>query len=157
MWIVRTKVSHSQELVCSLSCHHGETTDTKPAEGGTAAPYWRDLTDITVTTARDGNSMWNVMRFKIHHAEVDTCTSNDNYRPQAKLREGNVFTSVCQSFCSQGAGVYAVISCLTETPWTETPLDRDSPDRAPRTETPNTQIPRTETPRMVKSGRYASY
>ena len=25
-----------------------------------------------------------------------------HYRPQTKLREGNVFTPVCQSFCSQG-------------------------------------------------------
>ena len=28
------------------------------------------------------------------------------YRPQTKLRKGNVFTSVCQEFCPQG-GVYA--------------------------------------------------
>ena len=26
----------------------------------------------------------------------------DFYRPQTKLREGNLFTPVCQSFCSQG-------------------------------------------------------
>ena len=31
-------------------------------------------------------------------------------RPQTKLQEGNVFTLICQSFCSQG-----------EDPWTETP------------------------------------
>ena len=38
------------------------------------------------------------------------------YRLQMKLREGNVFTPVCQSFCSQGlsgGGVY--------TPWTPPP------------------------------------
>ena len=27
-----------------------------------------------------------------------------NYRPQTKLRKGNVFTSVCQEFCPQGEG-----------------------------------------------------
>ena len=27
------------------------------------------------------------------------------YRPQTKLREGNVFTPVCQPFCLGGAGV----------------------------------------------------
>ena len=27
-----------------------------------------------------------------------------HYRPQTKLRKGNVFTPVCQSFCSQGKG-----------------------------------------------------
>ena len=28
-----------------------------------------------------------------------------NYCPQTKLREGNVFTPVCESFCSQGGGI----------------------------------------------------
>ena len=28
------------------------------------------------------------------------------YRPQKKLRKGNVFTPVCQSFCSQWEGVH---------------------------------------------------
>ena len=30
------------------------------------------------------------------------CTALDFYRPQTKLREGNAFTPVCQSFCSGG-------------------------------------------------------
>ena len=50
------------------------------------------------------------------------------YFPQTKLREGNVFTPVCQSFCSQGD--------VTKIPRTETPVDRES---------------------TVKSGLYASY
>ena len=41
------------------------------------------------------------------------------------LGQGNVFRSVCQSFCSQGEG----FSLWTETPWTQTHLDRDPPDR----------------------------
>ena len=33
--------------------------------------------------------------------------NNWNYRPQTKLRKGNVFTSVCQEFCPQvGGGVH---------------------------------------------------
>ena len=35
----------------------------------------------------------------------------DYYRPQTKLWEGNVFTPVCQSFCSRGS-LYDIISCL---------------------------------------------
>ena len=31
--------------------------------------------------------------------------AKDFYRPQTKLRKGNVFTRVCQEFCPQG-GVY---------------------------------------------------
>ena len=34
-----------------------------------------------------------------------------HYRPQMKLWEGNMFTPVCQLFCSQGDGV-----SMTETP-----------------------------------------
>ena len=30
---------------------------------------------------------------------------SDFYRPETKLRKGNVFTSVCQSFCSRGGGL----------------------------------------------------
>ena len=41
------------------------------------------------------------------------------YRPQTKLRKGNVFTSVCQEFCSQGE-VYT-------SPWADTLLRADTP------------------------------
>ena len=90
-----------------------------------------------------------------------------------KLREGNVFTHVCQSFCSQGRGsLYEVTSCLTawshvqssgslslvscslrRDPWTGTPLDRDPPgqrppgQRPPLVRDPSRQRPPwTETP-----------
>ena len=33
-------------------------------------------------------------------------TPTTSYRPQTKLRKGNVFTSVCQEFCLQGGGVH---------------------------------------------------
>ena len=79
------------------------------------------------------------------------------------LVQGNIFTGVCQSFCSQGEGVSL----------TETPLDRDPPrQRPPWTETPLDRDPWTETllhlyrepldrdppPTItVESGQYASY
>ena len=42
------------------------------------------------------------------------------YRPQTKLRKGNVFTPVCQSFCSQGVGV-CLNACWDTAPWADTP------------------------------------
>ena len=35
---------------------------------------------------------------------MNNCLVTHHYRPQTKLRKGNVFTSVCQEFCPQGAG-----------------------------------------------------
>ena len=52
------------------------------------------------------------------HKRTFTCewTFSANYRPQTKLRKGNVFTPVCQSFCSQGTciwqGVWWGCSCV---------------------------------------------
>ena len=54
------------------------------------------------------------------------------------LGQGNVFTGVCQPFCSQGKGISVQGVSLTETPppdrepQTDTPLERDPPDRDPR-------------------------
>ena len=45
------------------------------------------------------------------------------YRPQTKLRKGNVFTSVCQEFCPQeGGGVH---------PQTDLPPGRHPPGKTP--------------------------
>ena len=44
-----------------------------------------------------------------------------NYRRQTKLRKGNAFTPVCQSFCSQGGGVH---------PSMQTPPRQTHPPRA---------------------------
>ena len=61
------------------------------------------------------------------------------YRPQTMLPEGNVFTPVCQSFCSQGRGVSqhargrGAVHPL-RTPWTDTPRQtppRQTPPRRP--------------------------
>ena len=65
------------------------------------------------------------------------------YPPQKKLREGNVFTPACQSFCSQGRRgfLYDVTSCLTETL-----MDRDlNGQRPPRQRPPEQRTPWTET------------
>ena len=48
------------------------------------------------------------------------------YRPQTKLRKGNVFTPVCQSFCSHGGG--GLPQCMLE----YTPLGRHPPADTPR-------------------------
>ena len=49
---------------------------------------------------------------------VDHC-----YRPQTKLREGNIFTPVCQSFCS-GAEVYTPLDTPRQTTHLDSPLGR---------------------------------
>ena len=60
-------------------------------------------------------SYWNafllLVKMKIQ------CISS--YRPQTKLWEGNIFTPVCQSFCSQGEGVVHPPRQIP--PWEETP------------------------------------
>ena len=51
-----------------------------------------------------------------------------HYRPQTKLRKGNVFTPVCQSFCSQGG----LPSAYWDTPpWVDTPWADTSPGQTP--------------------------
>ena len=56
--------------------------------------------------------------------EPPNILSNFNcYRPQTKLRKGNVFTSVCQEFCPQeGGGVH---------PQTDLPPGRHPPGKTP--------------------------
>ena len=57
------------------------------------------------------------------------------------LGQGNVFTSVCQYFCSQGeGGVMMSLPVKDSTPWTAPLLDSTIPD-----------------PSQLTSGRYASY
>ena len=52
------------------------------------------------------------------------------YRPQAKFRKGNVFTPVCQSFCSWGAVV-----CLRAC-WDTHPMGRHPTGQTPPRQTP---------------------
>ena len=66
------------------------------------------------------------------------------FRRQTKLRGGNVFTPVCQLFCSRGeGGLPNRDPPELRFPWTETSLDRNPPGQKllgqklpPRTETP---------------------
>ena len=75
-------------------------------------------------------------------------------RPQTKLRKGNVFTPVCQSFCSRGGGEVSVLVHAgihpqgRHPPWTDTPWQTPPLGRHPRTDTPRDGY---------CSGRYASY
>ena len=46
------------------------------------------------------------------------------YRPQTKLRKGNVFKPVCQSVCSQGEGGLPQCMLGRQPPWADTPLGR---------------------------------
>ena len=59
---------------------------------------------------------------------------HNNYRPQTKLREGNEFTSVCQSFCSRGEGDRHLCEQTPPprqtSPWTDTP-GRHAPGQTP--------------------------
>ena len=60
------------------------------------------------------------------------------YRPQTKLRKGNVFTPVCQSFCSQG--VYPS-AC-----WDMPPPGQTPPLGCPLADTPPGQTPQADNP-----------
>ena len=56
---------------------------------------------------------------------VDTTVQHIIYRPQPKLREGDVLRTMCQSFCSQEEGV-SLWTPLNKDPQTKTtPKDRD--------------------------------
>ena len=58
--------------------------------------------------------------------------------PATKLRQGNVFTPVCQSFCSRGEGVSVrePPPPRQKSPWTETPGQTPPGQESPRSETP---------------------
>ena len=103
------------------------------------------------------------------------------YHTQTKLREGNVFAPVCQSFCSQGEGsLYNDTSCLAawshvplgglslvtcsfqgslsrgshwqRPSWTETPLERNPlRQRPPKQRTPWTETALERPPQTVPS------
>ena len=51
---------------------------------------------------------------------LKTLAGSNIYRPQTKLQKGNVFTAVCQSFCSHGEGV-CPSACWDTLPWADTP------------------------------------
>ena len=50
-----------------------------------------------------------------------------NYRPQTKLLKGNVFTPVCQSFCSQGGEGACPSACWDTSLPGQTPLIKHTP------------------------------
>ena len=80
--------------------------------------------------------MWNFYCPNLSHFR-DMFWGNSFYRPQIKLRKGNVLTSVCQEFCPQGADVHL----LGRHPQTDT-----APPQAPPGQTPPRQTPPGQTP-----------
>ena len=69
--------------------------------------------------------------------------NNYIYRPQTKLRKGNGFTPVCQSFCSRGD----LPQCMLGYTTTTTSLGRHCPGRHPPGKIPSGQTPPwTDTP-----------
>ena len=52
---------------------------------------------------RSSHSGKQIIDRKYNRKFLYECTST-HYRPQTKLRKGNLFTSVCQEFCPQGEG-----------------------------------------------------
>ena len=92
-----------------------------------------------------------------------------NYRLQTKLRKGNVFTPICQSFCSQ-EGVSASVHAGIHTPPGQTSPGQTPPRQIPPWEDTPWQTPPTlsacwDTPLPSTCwdrhgyccGRYASY
>ena len=82
------------------------------------------------------------------------------YRPQTKLRKGNVFTPVCQSFCSGGGclpSAYWVYTPLgrhptwADTPWADTTLEAHTPllKHPPGSTTPPSRRPQQPTVRFL--------
>ena len=51
--------------------------------------------------------------------------------PATKLRQVNVFTPVCQSFCSQGVSASGLGGVCQTTTWADTPMGRPPPSRHP--------------------------
>ena len=73
------------------------------------------------------------------------------YHPSTKLREGNVFTGVCQSFCPRGW------VCLVPGPfWVGMPSHRSLPGGIPGTPS-GRYMPRLTSSCGHRSSRYASY
>ena len=79
----------------------------------------------------------NPFRCRVHSVFIDSrrCECTFSFRgihvflPSAKLRQGNIFTGVCQSFCSQEEGV-CLSACCDTSPWQVHPLDRYTPQEA---------------------------
>ena len=65
-----------------------------------------------------------------------------NYRPERSWGQGNIFTPVCHSFCSQG-GSASVHAGIPPPPRQQTPQSRYPP---PPEQTPQEQTPPEQTP-----------
>ena len=98
---------------------------------------WEVTCDVLSTNTRlsrkgggmyTGGRLQRVIRCKRNYSlKVGAPCNRNFYRPQTKLRKGNVFTPVCQSFCSRGVGVSASVHAGIHT---------TLPDRCPSRQTP---------------------
>ena len=97
---------------------------------------WEVTCDVLSTNTRlsrkgegmyTGGRLQRVIRCKRNYSlKVGAPCNRNFYRPQTKLRKGNVFTPVCQSFCSRGGGGCLPQCMLGYTPPspTDAPLGR---------------------------------
>ena len=72
---------------------------------------------------------------------------SDFYRPQRSCGQGNIFTPVCHSFCSQGGVCFS--ACWDNTPpWEQTPPLGGDPlgSRHPQEQTPPPDTPQSRHP-----------
>ena len=72
-----------------------------------------------------------------------------HYRPQRSRGQGNVFTTVCHSFCSQGGGGLPQYMLGYQPPQSRHPPPRSRhprPPPPPRPDTPGPPTPRPDTP-----------
>ena len=79
------------------------------------------------------------------------------------LGQGNIFTSMCQEFCSQGVGVVCTIACWDTTPGKADPLGKETPWQGRNPPGKETTPWQGRPPHSAcweirsTSGRYASY
>ena len=86
-----------------------------------------DTETDTITTVPNRNLWWCLSLCSMN---TSTQFYNPFYRPQMKVRKGNVFTSVCQEFCPHW--VYPSMHwgrhpSWSDTPWSDTPWSDTPP------------------------------
>ena len=85
---------------------------------------WQLARFIRVANRNSEQIFWNGWRGSWCPGSRDICCSLCNYRLQTKLRQGNIYTPVGQSFCSQGG---VCLSACWDAPPGQTLLCADTP------------------------------
>ena len=76
-----------------------------------------------------------------------------NYRPQRSCGQGNIFTTVCHSFCSQGGGSASVHAGIPPPPGSRPPRA----DTPPGADPPGADTPGADTPRPPSRLQHTVY